>query len=706
MTHSATLAHRRSLDSVFRPRSVAIVGASDRPGSRGAELLSNLRSIGYPGTIMAVNPSRSEVAGIRCFPTLGDLPEVPALVAIGVSAERTLPVVEQAMSLGAGAIAIVGAGYAESGTDGARLQAEIAERCARRGVALCGPNCLGVWSRLDRMSLWLAEGSPLPLSGLGLVIQSGALASSLMDPLQRRGIAFDVIATVGNEAGVTTSDYLAEMVEDPRVRAVAVVIEAIRNVDGFLTALQTARSAGKPVFVVKLGRSETGRRAALAHTASIAGDHDVARAVLRQYGAEVVEDLDRLLESLVLASRFPDGVGERILYVTVSGAGAGLVADLVSAHAGAPTPIPTEIDATIRALMPGVELSNPLDVAMAGDRPGLFAQCIDAAAACPDIDGVAVALNVPFAVHSDGTRFYVEQVDALAAVTAAGKPAVAFTLTTGAIDPAVVESAVRAGVALLMGADAGVRALVRRRPASRAGRQPRAGRGRGELPPSGPAILDELHSKRILASWGLTVVEEVAACTADDAVEAAARIGYPVAVKVVAEGLVHKSDVGGVRTDLRSAGEVRRAFHEIIDQVATQTTTAPKGAVVQRQVEGGTESIIGIKRDDIFGPVVVLGWGGIFVEVLRELTIRRVPIGTADAHEMIAELRGAAILTGARGRPPADVEALAEALVCLSDFAVTAGERVEAVDVNPILVGAAGHGAVVVDAMIQTRAIG
>jgi len=690
------------MDSLFRPRSIAIVGASDRPGSRSAELLDNLRSIGYQGTILAVNPSRTEVAGLPCYPSLLDLPEVPESVAVGVASGRVLDVVRDAATIGSRAVSVVGAGYAESSEAGRQLQESLAALCREHGIALCGPNCLGVWSRLDRIAYWLASGSHLPLSGLGLVIQSGALASSLMDPLERRGIAFDVIATIGNEADLTAADYLLEMAADPRICAIGVVVEAIRNADRFLEAVRTARRRGAPVFVMKLGRSEDGRRAAMAHTASIAGEHRVAEAVLSQHGAIVVDDLDVLIEDLILAGAYPGGLGTNVLYATVSGAGAGLVADIASVSPGALPPLPDDVRSGIAQIMPGVQIANPLDVAMAGDQPGLFAQCMAIAAASAGVDAVAIGLNVPFATHPDGTRFYVEQVEALASVRAAGKPAVAFTLTSGDLDPAVIASAARLGIPLLMGVVESIRAIagVRGQQLERT-REPDAGRA-GIIPAGQGVTLNEVEAKRILASWGLAAVAEAVARTADEAVAAADRIGYPVVVKALAGDLVHKSDIGAVRLGLGSAAAVRSAVTEI-DRAVSAAGGSLDGIVVQASIDDGLELLIGVTRDEVFGHVVVLGWGGVFVEILRQTSIRKAPIDLAEARLMIDDLPGSTILGGVRGRRPADREALALALVGLSRFSVAAGDVLEAIDVNPILVRPVGLGAVMVDATIVTR---
>ncbi len=633
------------------------------------------------------------------------------MVTIGLASDRVLDIVREAIGTGSKALAIVAAGFAEAGPDGAALQGEIARLCREHQVLLCGPNCLGVWSRIDRVSYWLAEGNDLPESGLGLVIQSGALASSIMDPMERRGVAFDVIATVGNEAVLTSGDYLAEMAADPRIRAAAVVVEAIRDADRFLDSVDEAVAHGKPVFVVKLGRSDAGRRAAMAHTASIAGEDLVARAVLEQHGATLVNDLDELIEHLVLARAYPAGIARRLLFVTVSGAGAGLVGDLATSADCPPLPLDPSTTGQLAALLPGVQVGNPLDVAWAGDQPGVFAKCLEIATRSPEIDALAVALNVAYAMHPDGTRFYLEQVEAAGAFSATGKPAVVFTLTGGALDPAISEATRRLDLPLLSGARPGVNAIAaatgrtRRNKASpgSVGDRPSVKRTTGSMPAPTGEVLDEVVSKRHLASWGLRPVAEDVAGSIEAAIEAAGRIGYPVALKAMATGLTHKSDLDVVRVGIASPERLRDAYVDIVNRVRSAGMTL-EGVIVQAFIEHAHELIVGIKSDEVFGPVIVLGWGGIFVEILREASIRRAPIRRDDAVAMIDGLRGSEILKGARGRPPADLDALVNALLGLSDFAISAGPNIESVDINPLMVGAEGEGAVMVDASIQTRA--
>jgi len=702
---------RTAIEVLFRPRSIALVGASDRPGSRGAELVANLRSIGYGGAIYPVNPRRSSVAGLDCYPTLRDLPETPDMVAIGIPKAGVLEAVETCAAIGARAMGIVGAGYAESGDQGAELQARIASVCRSAGIALSGPNCLGIWSRLDKVAYWLAGGNPLPFSGLGLIIQSGALASSIMDPLDHRRLAFDVIATTGNEAVVTASDYLSHFVVDDRIHAIAMVLEGFRDPEGFVRAAESAAEIGKPVVCLKLGRSEGGRRAALAHTASLAGSDDAVRAVLRQVGVRQVRDLDELLETMVLLARYPRGLRPGIVFTSVSGAACGLISDLAADAGIRPAPLSIATTAAISDLMPDVSVGNPLDVALAGDRPGLFKACVDVLVGDPGIDTVAITLNVPYAGAPDGTSFYVDQVAAGSSAVLASKTCLALTLTSGELDPQVIAACEGLKIPLLQGLAPSLAAIAVALTPGGTLRNHRAPTDhpnptKNPLPPlePGQVAYDEAVSKALLAEFGIPVVKERVAESAQEAVELAARIGYPVVMKIHAPNVAHKTDAGGVRLNLRNAAAVRSAYHAIVRSVQSRRPDADvRGVLVQAMAGPGVEVILGMQRDELFGPLILLGLGGTWVEIQRDFELRRPPIDEADALGMVDALRGRAILYGARGGTAVDVGSLCRCVAAFSNLVASHGPRLEAIDINPLIVMSSG--CVAVDALVVPRQV-
>ena len=687
------------ISTLLRPRSIAVVGASDRVGSRGAELLANLRSIGFGGTVYPINPGRSSVAGMTAYPDLSAVAAPIDVVAIGVGQEQTLRTVPEAISCGARTVLVLGTGYAEAGPEGVRAQTTISDRCREARVSLVGPNCLGPWSRLDRISYWLAPGSDLPLSGIGLVTQSGALASALMEPLAYRGIALDAVATTGNEAGLGIADFVEHFAEDPRIRVIGLICESVRRPDHLLQALAIARRQSKPVVCLLLGASEAGRHAALAHTAALVGDGDVARAYVGDAGALLVDDLAAFTEHLVLFARYPRGIQDGLAVLTVSGGGSGLIADLAERSSLRLAALHASTRQGIGSLIGGRPVENPVDVALAGDRPGVYLASVELAAADPAVGTVAVGLNLPHAADPDGSAFYAAQVADAAAALAMGKDAVAFALVPGELDAAMQQTVELVDVPVLLGAGPALEALAHamayRSTAQTSEPVLSSETAAGKLPSGGPATWDEWALRRSLASYGLPIPVEDLAVSADEACAAASRIGYPVAMKVVAVGLAHKSEVGGVRLGIGAEGEARRAFEELERLVAKLPHDTLRGIGVQRMVASGTELILGSRTDAVFGRAVVLGWGGLWTEAFPQPQVGVVPLSARRAEAMIDALFGGAL---ERARQLLDLRGLQDAMLAFARFLVDLPSGVDVLEINPLIVSETG--AVAVDAAI------
>jgi acyl-CoA synthetase (NDP forming) len=697
------------LSSVFRPSSIAVVGASDRVGSRGAELLDNLHSVGFEGTVYRISRSRPVVAGVPTYPTLSDVGAPIEAVAICVDHANTLSAVKEAVSLRAKAVLVLGTGYAEAGPAGARLQDEIASLCHDAGITLVGPNCLGPWSRLDHVSYWLAPGSALPLSGIGLVTQSGALAAALMEPLSYRGIACDAVATSGNEAGVGIADFLAHFADDPRIRVIGLIVESIRRPEDLLAAVRLARSNGKAVVGLLIGTSEAGRDAALAHTAALVGDGAVAGAFLREAGALLVDDLAQLTEQLVLFSAYPGGLQAGLAVTTVSGGGSGLVADL-SAALGAPlAPLRPETLDTISGLLGGKVVANPIDVALAGDVPGVYQESVAAVAADPNVGTVAIGLNLPHAADPAGSAFYAAQVEAAEAAVALGRDAVAFALVPGEPDEAMRAAAHHVRVPVLLGGREALRAIanaIAHRAAGSPAGPPAPSRaaaiGNRVQLTGEPTHWDEFDVRAALSSYGIPIAVEELVHSRAEAAAAAGRIGLPVALKVVAGRLAHKSDHGALRLGLGDAEAVRRAYSELEQVAGRLAGIDSRGVSVQAMVPPGTELILGSRRDVVFGRTAVLSWGGLWVEAFPNAQVGAVPLGPDRAWQMIDDLFGPSIK---RARLIADLDALHAALLAFSDFVADLPDAVDVVEINPLILGSGRWGGVTaIDAAVQGSA--
>jgi len=706
------------LQPLFAPRSLAIIGATDTPGKRGFEVLQNLRAVGFAGEIYPVNPRYDQVAGLRCYQSVRDIAGPVEAVAIALAAEAAVEALRACADVSVRAAAVVAAGFAETGEAGARLQEELA-RCAREsGMLVCGPNCLGVWSLSAHTAYW--ERSPRLdcTSHLAAVLQSGALIASLADPAAERGLVFSALATVGNEAVLTAGDYLAYLVEDPRIHRVAMVIEGVRRPETFLRALDRALDLGKHVVILKLGRSEGSRRAALAHTASLAGSYTAVADVLRQHGAILVHDLDELLELMILLEGGRTPKGDRMVAVTVSGAGCGLLSDLAADVGLNLAPLSENTVIALAALLPGQHIGNPLDVARAGDQPGLYGKCVETLAEDPAIDVLTVAQNTPWGRTPEATAFYVDHARAaVAAATRTDKLVAVCTLTAGAQDPEVTSTLTGGGVPFIQGARTGLTALARitrhaaalpallepprRRPSTATGVLPLLRAASNER--SGGDVLPYSVTQELLEDYGVPLARGIVVHSAEAAAQVAAQWQQPVALKLLSPQMPHKTEHRLVALNLTSPEHVSLAAHRLMKQV-TETTDGSRvwveGLLVQEMVSGGPELIAGIARDEQLGPLILLGWGGIFVDLQRSFTLRMPPLRDSDARQMLADLPHQQLLQGFRGMPPVDARALVELILNLSDMAEDLGGLIDHIDLNPIINLGLGKGVVAVDALV------
>ena len=740
------------LRPLFAPRSIAIIGASEKPGKRGREVLDNLRQVGFRGAIYPVNPHYEQVGGLPCYATVGDIPAEVEAAAIALPAGAAVEAVRQCAQKGVRAAVVVAAGFAESVSEGvqvkqagdlngekssryggATLQAELVAYARGSGMLLGGPNCLGVWSLADHSAYWVCSPRLDGTSRLAAVLQSGALVASLTDPAAERGLLFNALATVGNEAMLTAADYLAYLVESPHISAVALVIEDVRNPGMFLQALGRAAALGKPVVILKLGRTEAGRRAAMAHTASLAGEQVVIEAVLRQRGALLVHDLDELMEVLVLidGGRIPKG--ERFVAVTVSGAGSGLVADLAGDNGLLLAPVSEQSRAALTELLPGQAINNPVDVALAGDQPGLYRRCFATLAADPEIDVLAIAQNTPWGRSSDATAFYADHARAaIAAAASTEKLIFTFSLTSGTLDPKVA-AILRAGhVPLLQGAQESLNAaflLIRyanwRRVLLAQGAQKSSGTEDDQLKSerqararallrqatqeaSLNAVLLYRTTNELLSLYEIPLARGIVVHSGEEAAEVAAQWQLPVALKVLSPQMPHKTEHRLVALDIDSPARAELTGRQLLTQAAELAGERPlqiEGLLVQEMVMGGPELIAGLARDEQFGLLVVLGWGGMLVEAQRAFTLRLPPFTDEQAHQMIGELPYQEVLRGYRGMPPLDTTAVASLLLKLADMAQELEGEIDAIDLNPIINCGLGRGVVAVDALITCRGL-
>ena len=701
-----------SLGPLMKPASIAVVGASQRM-SRATRVVANLQRFGYAGRIFPINPKYAEVLGLPCYPDLASTPEPADSVVVAIPAEQVPAVLTAAVDCGVRAAVVLSSGFAEAGAPGRQRQAELERLAIERGLLICGPNCYGVFNiRLGAATFSADLVEPLRPGAVGVVSQSGGFSHAIGEYLmQQRAVGLSYIVSCGNQAGVTVEDYIAFLVEDDDTAVIGAFVEGFKKPEAFRRAAAHARALGKPIVVLKVGRSENARQAMLAHTGSLAGTPEIIEAMLRQSGIVQVSSLNEMIDTLTLlaAARTYTPRAWKVGILSGLGGECGRAADAADRGGVELPPLSAASVDTLKTFMPDFgNPRNPLDGtgAMYEDA-SLFPRLFDVMLRDEAVDVVAVNLrvNVPRPGGGAPSRpFSRAMIDALA--NNPGRLVLAFSSFAGGdLDQEVVRPLADAGVPFLESTETTMLAL-------RHAREHRRFLDRAEpVAPSAPAgrprarlsgTLGATEAMALLSEFGVPVVESIAAKDAAAAAVAADRVGYPVVLKIDSPDIAHKTDVGGVRVGLGDAAAVRAAFGAMLDEVRRRAPAARlDGALVQRMIPGGREMILGVKTDPLFGPAVLCGLGGVFVEQLRDVALRLPPIGPADAAAMIAELRGAAILSGARGRAPADTRALADAIVRVAALADAHRDSLRALDINPLLVLDEGRGVVAVDWLIE-----
>ena len=698
----------RSIHKMLNPRSIAVVGATPSGGYGGRLLGAVLRSKDrirvYP-----VNPKYDEIMGAACYPSVAALPEAPDLVGIVVPHHKVLEVLQECHQKQAGSAVIISAGFAERATDAGReSQRQLAAFARESCLRIAGPNCLGVANVRD--DIW-ATASSRTLGGLtgpiGLVCQSGATAfGPFLVRAVDSGIGLSHIISTGNEVDLDFTDFVRYLLDDPDTRVIAGFVEGFKDVRKFLAVAELAAERGKPIVLIKIGRSASGARAAQSHTAALTGVDARYDAVFRQYGVIRVQDYDELLEisHLLAHNRKPEKRG--IAVVSHSGGISSLTADMCG-QAGLDLPLLSERarDGINGILKDFGWAANPADVT-GFSHSEHFPQIMDTMINEPEVGTLVVA--------SAGSGDQVEQVISQRDRTDKG---VVFFWTASRGDKTALAKLKSANIPIFYSPEKlarGLQSLI----GYHAWRDHRLAGGAATIPPltaeqeqtsarlraPGRSTLSESASKQALAAWRIAGTREQSVQSADAAVEAAQRLGYPVALKVDSPDILHKTEAGVVRLGLRDAGDVRKAYGQIMANAAGYAPNAAiSGVLVQEMVTGGVEVIVGIAYDVQLGPMLLFGSGGVMVEVYNDVALRRCPITLSEALDMVAEIKGAKLLRGFRGQPPADIDALADTLVRVSHLAVHLEGRLAELDINPLMVLPAGQGVKAVDALILIR---
>lgn len=702
------------LRSLLAPKSIAVVGASERPGP-GRQVLDNLEQLEYEGDIYLVNPKYRKVASRVCYPSLRDVAAAGKsvdMVAILLGRNAILPVLQEAVAIGVRAAWAFASGFGEAGPEGKALQQELEHFCRQNQIAFCGPNCVGLLNPVARVATYSAPVSPLLRAGkIGAVVQSGSICLALAN--SDRGLGYSLLVSSGNEAVIDSTDYISYMVNDPDTEIILAFVEQFRKPRQFIEVACRAREAGKPIIVLKVGCSEMAQQAAITHTGALTGSDAVYEAVFKKYGVIRVNDLDEMLETaaalVVLNGNLPSG--NRVGMITVSGGEIGLVGDLA---AGLDLTFPNwsaRAEKAFQQVLPTyAKVSNPLDAWGSGKIDETYPPSMAAAAGEEDVDIVVVSQDAPQGLAPGQVKQYSVVARAAADVAKkSGKPIVAISNLSGGLHHGLREIFEKGGVPLLQGTREGLCAVhhvvnyakfLRNDVVTQVKSRERRGAMYLE---QGAGVLVEYEAKKVLLEYSIPCSREVLCHSMDEAIDAFREIGGPVAVKLISPEIPHKTEARIIQLNVDHETAIGHAYQQVMENAKEYMPNAKiMGVLVQEMItDSVAEVIVGISKDADFGPVVLFGLGGTAVELYEDRALGIPPLSRDEALEMIHQSKANRLLQGFRGRPAGDEVALVDVLVRIGQLATHWGNRIHALDINPLLVLPIGQGVVAVDALIE-----
>jgi acyl-CoA synthetase (NDP forming) len=700
------------LDTFFSPASIALIGASRDLDKIPGRLLSMLRKNKFAGRLFPINPNYPDIDGLPCYPGIADVGQPIDLAIVIIPARAVLAALEQCAGVRVKHAIVISSGFAEEGGDSAAMQDAIAALARRTGMRISGPNAEGFYSEVQRVAATFSPAVDVrpdvprllaTTRRIGIVAQSGGIGFAIYHRARALGIALSYVVSTGNESDLGAGEFFQYMVQDASTDVVMLFIEGIRDVDPFLAAARSAAEIGKAVIVTKVGRSGAGERAAASHTASMAGWSAAYDAVFAKYGFIVSNDLDEAVTIAAVLTSNPLPKGDRVAVLTVSG-GAGIWGADTVAMQGLQVPeLSAPVQAEIKKLLPSYGATrNPIDVTAQGVHSGGLQRSIDLLDASDEVDAILVVLSL-----SSDTRMPFKRAELKPVISAQNKPVVFYSYTLPS--PFARSELAASGVVVLSGlTHVGV-----------AMRQMLA-RARFSLaPPADAAIstprdfclaspsLSEADSKALLRDAGIAVPDEVLVTERSMLDAAIASVGFPLAMKIQSRDIPHKSEVGGVRLNIATKGEVFLAFEALLENARRHRPDAAiQGVLVTPMARKGVEIIVGTLTDKTFGPMVMVGLGGITTELFRDVIYRPAPVSSIEAAAMLAELRAAPLLNGFRGAAPADISALAQLIAQISALAAACRDQISEIEINPVLVHPQGQGLTIVDALVVGKNTG
>lgn len=701
----------KGIHAMLHPHNIVLVGATDKPGNYAERIWNNLVKYGFEGGLYPVNAKRQTIWGVPCYKDFASLPEKPDHVLVLVPARFAVQVIRDAAAAGARSATIVTSGFSElQDEQSQKLAAELQLAVRETGLAVTGPNCLGnlsagekLFTNIDDRIVTMEQGA------VAIAGQSGAIVMAIRQALEDRGVGVGYMVTTGNETGLETPDLMRYFAEDPSVKVIVVYLEGVRNTKAFRDACKAARAASKPVIALKLGSSEGGRAAAMAHTGALAGSIETFDAIATREGVIRVGGLDELIETTECFVHAAVPKGDRLAAVTLSGGKRGMLLDAFYAEGLNFAPLSPHVGSELAKMLgPGSIVGNPLDAGFAAVvDPSVYLKSIKLMIDDPDIDIVIVDAELPKAPHELRER-NLRIVDEMA--SRASKPviyisamSIGFTEFTKGLRKSLPHLAIMQGMDRAVTAIKSLLAYAKLRkevPDILSSSKPtaRAVLERALKSATG-AALDEVASKKLLKAYGIPVSKEGIAQTAAEAVKIAKQIGFPVVAKVVSAEILHKSDIGGVVLNLNSAAEVKKAFADITARVKKlKGKPTLEGILIAQQVKADLELVVGASLDAEMGPVVLFGTGGVDIELMKDVALAGAPLDEAEARLLIGRTKAGVKMRGYRGKPALHETSAVKALVGLSNLIADAGDRIASIDVNPFLINA--KTGVAVDALI------
>jgi acetyltransferase len=701
------------LDTFFAPDSIALIGASRDLEKIPGRLLSMLRKNEFPGRIYPINPNYGDIDGLKCYPSISAVGQPIDLAIVIIPARAVLGALEQCAAVGVKNAVIISSGFAEEGGDSAAMQNAIAELARKTGMRISGPNAEGFYSEAQRVAATFSPtvdvkpNAPRLIATkrrIGIVAQSGGIGFAIYHRAKALGIALSYVISAGNESDLGAGEFLEYMVQDSSTDVILLFIEGIRDVEKFLVAARRAAELGKPVIVTKVGRSGAGERAAASHTASMAGWSAAYDAVFAKYGFIISNDLDEAVTIAAVLTTNPMPKGDRVAVLTVSG-GAGIWgADTVSMQGLQVPELSDPIQAEIGALLPSYGATrNPIDVTAQGVHSGGLQKSIDLLDVSDEVDAILVVLSL-----SSDTRMPFKQAELKPVIDAQKKPIVFYSYTLPS-DFARNELAASGAVVLsgLTHVGVAMRQMVQRAkfrlapPAATAALPLRDVSARLKS-----ATLSESDSKALLRDAGIALPDEVLVMEKSSLDDAIARVGFPLVMKIQSRDIPHKSEVGGVRVNIATKGEVFLAYQALLESARRHRPDAAiQGVLVSAMAKKGVEIIIGTMLDATFGPMIMVGLGGITTELFRDVIYRPAPVSATEATAMLAELKAAPLLSGFRGAAKTDIPALAQLISQISVLAAATRDHIAEIEINPVLVHPEGKGVTIVDALVVPKKV-